>query len=280
MAVFYNQASLSYGGTVTNSNITEGEITTGITMTKSVASGGYGPGDGIVYVISIVNSGNADAVGLTLTDNLGIYTVPGGTLEVTPLTYVEDSLLYYQNGAIASGATAVGGPPLVITGITVPANGNATLIYEARANNFAPLSAGSSIYNTATLSGCEELSASAQVGTRDEANLTISKSVCPSPVSCGEEITYTFVIQNLGNTPVVATDELVLRDTFVPPLSDISVTLDGDEYTSYTYDEQTGVFSTTPATITVPAATFVRNPETGVVTTTPGVTVLTVTGTV
>ena len=47
----------------------------------------------------------------------------------------------------------------------------------------------------------------------------------------------------------------------------------------YTYDQATGTFVTVPGVITVPAATFVRDTATGAWTVTPGVTRLTVTGT-
>ena len=52
------------------------------------------------------------------------------------------------------------------------------------------------------------------------------------------------------------------------------------EGTDYTYDAVTGLFTTVPGRITVPAATFTQDPTTGVVTTTPGVSVLTVSGTI
>ena len=42
---------------------------------------------------------------------------------------------------------------MVISGITVPANGVATLIYAARTNEYAPLGAGGSIVNTAVING-------------------------------------------------------------------------------------------------------------------------------
>ncbi len=285
MATFFNQASISYGGTVTNSNITEGEIVNGLTLTKTAASSDYGPGDGITYVISIVNNGATDSAGLTLTDNLGEYTVPGGTTEVTPLTYIEGSLLYYRNGVLQPAPTVEAGPPLSISGITVPRGGNVTIVYEGRANAFAPLSRGSSIFNTATLDGCEVQSATAQVGTRDEAILSITKSISPAVVTCSGEITYTFIIQNTGNTPVVATDDLIVTDTFSPALTNITVTLNGEQLNDgtgigYTYNEETNEFRTNPGTITVPAATYTRDPVTGVVTTTPGFATLTVTGTI
>ena len=282
MATFFNQASMIFGGTVTNSNVTSGEIVSALTITKTAVSADYGPGDGITYVVTIENGSNADAIGLTLTDDLGVYTLPGSTNELTPLTYVTGSLLYYQNGVPTTAPTAVGGPPLVISGITVPAGGNATLIYEARANSFAPLTENAVITNTATLDSCDA-TATAEIGTRNEARLTISKSTCPSEVVCSGEVTYTIVIQNTGNIAVLATDDLIITDTFNPILTDITVTLNGTELvegTDYTYNEATGEFTTLAGAITVPAATFVRDSVTGVVTTTPGTATLVISGTI
>jgi len=283
LATFYNQASLSLGGTVTNSNITEGEILDVLTITKTAVSSGYGRGDGISYVVTLTNTGTVPVTGVTVTDNLGAYTVPGTALTVTPLDFVEGSLLYYQSGTLATGAIAEAGPPLTISGITIPASGNVTLIYEAVANEFAPLEAGSGITNSATSSACEEISASDTVTVKEAVQLTISKAVCPATVICGGEVTYTFIIQNTGNIPVVATDNLVVSDTFNPALSNITVTLNGTqlaEGTGYTYNEATGEFSTVASAVTVPAATYTTNPETGVITTTPGVAIITVTGTI
>jgi len=96
-------------------------------------------------------------------------------------------------------------------------------------------------------------------------------------------LTYTFIIQNRGNTPAVSTDNVVLRDNFDPALSDITVTLDGatlEEGTGYTYDEATGVFASVPGVITVPAATYTQNPETGLWEIDPAVTTLIIKGTV
>jgi hypothetical protein len=112
--------------------------------------------------------------------------------------------------------------------------------------------------------------------------LTIAKAVCPQSVTCAGEITYTVIIQNLGNTPVVATDDLIVNDTFNPILNNITVTLDGTalaEGAGYTYNVATGEFATLPGTVTVPAASFTRDPATGIISTTPGVAVITVTGT-
>ena len=94
---------------------------------------------------------------------------------------------------------------------------------------------------------------------------------------------YTFIIQNTGNREAIATDNVLLSDTFAPILNPISVTYNGTawvEGVNYTYSETTGEFATLDGQITVPAATYGTNPDTGAVTITPGVTVITVTGTV
>ena len=81
----------------------------------------------------------------------------------------------------------------------------------------------------------------------------------------------------------VAADGITVTDTFTPVLSDIAVALDGTALaltTDYTYNTTTGAFATVPGRITVPAATFAQDATTGEFTVTPGVAVLTVTGTV
>ena len=283
MATFTNQATLIYNGQSTSSNVTTGELLTGLTLTKTAITDTYRADGRVGYIVTIANAGGA-VTGATLTDDLGAYTV--GTATVYPLTYVDGSLLYYQNGAAAVGAVGAGGPPLVITGIDIPAGGNVQLIYEAATNEFTPNAQGSTIVNTATLTGggiAEPVSDTATVNAREDVALTIAKAICPTVVNDDGTLTYTFIIQNAGNTPVLATDNLVVQDTFNPILNPITVTLDGNalaEGTDYTYDATTGEFATTEGTVTVPAAAYNQDPTTGVYSLTPGVAVITVTGTV
>lgn len=281
MATFTNQATLIYNGQPTVSNVTTGELTSGLTLTKTSISRDYGVNDHISYIITIANEGGA-ITGATLTDDLGSYTVGNNT--VTPFTYVEGSLLFYQNGILTDGPTAAGGPPLVISGIDIPADGNVQIIYEVATNEFTPHMADASVTNTVTLGGegvCEELTDTAVVTARDEVSLTIAKAICPPLITeCGM-VTYTLIIQNTGNTPVVATDDLIITDTFNPILNPITVTFNGDEWTEgvqYTYDETTGGFRTLPGAVPVPAATYTQDPTTGVYSITPGVAVITITG--
>ena len=285
MATFYNQATLSFGGSVVNSNTTEAELLSGLEIIKTAITGSYDSGSSVVYSITLSNMGSTPYAALTVTDDLGAYTLSDGGTAV-PLSYVDGSILYYLNGVLQPAPTVTATGNLEITGITVPAGSTATFIYEARANEFAPIAAGSVITNTATTNGgvgIGQISDTATVTVREAPELTIAKAVCPAVLSDNDQLTYTIIVQNLGNTPILATDGVVISDTFNPILSNISVTLDGvalDEGTGYTYDTATGAFATADGVVTVPAASYTQDPTTGSIATTPGVTVLTVTGTV
>ena len=283
MATFFNQATLTYNDTVINSNITTGEIQEVLTITKTAVQTDYTQGGDVTYVINIRNTGTLAYNGLTVTDDLGAYT--SGTQTLVPLTYQDGTATLFVNGIPQAAPTVTAGPPLAISGINVPAGGVATILYAATLNQFAPLDTDGAITNTATLSGggITPVSDSETITAARQANLTISKSLCPAVVVENGQITYTFVIQNTGNTPVVATDNAVITDTFDPALSNLTVTYEGTTWTApanYTYDPATGQFATNPGQITVPAATYTQDPVTGAVIIQPGVTTLTVTGTV
>ena len=284
MAIFTNQATLSYNNTTTTSNIVTGEIIEVLSATKNALEQDYTYGDTVTYAISIINSGTAAFNNLTLTDNLGAYVV--GTSTVTPLTYVDGSVNYYADGVLQATPTVTSTAPLTITGINVPAGGNALVLYVARVNEYAPLAAASTITNTAVISGTgltNSISVSDTITITNAAQLSITKSITPETVAENGQLTYTFVIQNTGNTAAVATDNVTVTDLFNPILENITVTLNGTALTEgpqYVYSETTGLFQTVAGIITVPAATYTQDPTTGQWTITPGTAVLTVTGTV
>lgn len=283
MAIFTNQATLSYNNTVTTSNVTTGELLEVLSVTKTALQSTYGPGDAVVYFIQLVNTGTVPFTALTVNDDLGAYDFDGAT--VTPLDYVDGTLRYFVDGVLQSTPTVTAGPPLAVSGITVPAGGSALLVYEAQPNAFAPGGAGAAITNIATVSGgglSAPLTAEATVTAASAPYLTISKSLCPLTVTENGQLTYTFWLQNSGSAPAVATDNAVITDTFSPILSGLTVTFNGEVWTEgvdYTYDEATGAFATLPGRITVPAATFTQNAS-GVWVSEPGTAVLRVTGTV
>lgn len=203
-----------------------------------------------------------------------------------PLGYVPGSVKYFSNGTLQNAPAVTAGPPLAISGITVPAGGSVLLLYEAKTNGYAPPAAGSTITNTAVITG-ENLGTpitTQAVATAEETlHLSISKGMCPTNVVENGTVTYTFYLQNSGNTATAAADYVIVTDTFDPILSGLTVTLDGAPLTlgtGYTYDTATGAFATTAGTITVPAAAAAQDAETGLWRITPGVTKLVITGTV
>ncbi len=289
MAQFTNQATISYNGQTVNSNIVTGELTQALAATKNATVDSYRAGDILNYVVTIRNTGVTPYTGLTITDNLGAYQIgtPPTAIEVVPLTYTGDAVLYYVNGVLQASPAVTAGPPMTITGINVPAGGTATIVYRARANEFAPLGTDGSIDNEISITGGglnEAVTADESVDADTAAELTVLKALSPSNVVENGPITYTFTIQNTGATAVEADADLVITDDFTPALdAPITVTVDGTLLTqagNYTYDADTGLFATTAGVITVPAATYTQDPTTGTWTVTPGVTVVTVTGTV
>ena len=283
MATFTNRATLTYNGRTTDSNIVTGTINETLAVEKTVLDDTYADGSRLTYVVSLINSGVTSFTGLTLTDDLGGYTF--GTETVYPLSYVSDSIAYFVNGVPAENPTVTADPTLEITGINVPAGGNAIIIYQAEVTDFAPLDENGEITNTASVIGGgigDDVTDSATVTTRNEPNLSITKSLTPLVITEDGALTYTFDIQNTGNTAAVATDNVVVTDTFDPILAITSVTLNGvalTEGTDYTYDETTGEFATVASVITVPAATYEQQAD-GTFVIIPGTATLVVEGTI
>ncbi len=282
MATFFNQATLSYNGNTITSNVTTGEIVEVLSAEKTAILPTYEQGGDITYVISIVNAGATPYTALTITDNLGEYAFGTGT--VVPLTYKTGSVRYFINGVLQPAPTVTDEAPFTVTGINVPANSNALIIYEADVNGFAPLASGSVITNEAVISGSgltNDIIVTETVAVADAPLLSITKSLSPTVVNENGQITYTLTIVNNGNTPIVATDDVVVSDTFDPILSDITVTLNGVTLGAgdYSYNEATGEFVTTAGVVTVPAAAYTQGPD-GEWVVTPGTAVITITGTI
>lgn len=279
LALFTNQASLSYNGKTVLSNLTTGELIDVLSATKTAGANDYLPGTTIPYVVVLKNSGTTTVTDLVVTDDLGAYAWGTGTLQ--PLTYVEGSVRYFIDGVLQSTPAVQVSPSLVISGISVPAEGTATILYNTTANEFAPPETAGEITNTVTVTGAtpETVTASATVPAASQADLTIQKSISPAVARQGETIGYTFVIENHGSA---AATGVTVEDLFDPILQGFTVALNGTPWTpgvQYTYNETTGLFQSLSGSITVPPATFEQDPDTGVWTNVPGSVTLTVSGT-
>ena len=284
MAIFSNQATLTYNGISTNSNIAYGEILETLSVTKTAIEDGYSAGSTITYAVTLKNTGTSPLGGITVSDDLGGYLV--GSTTVYPLTYQDGSATLFIDGVPQAAPAVVAGPPLVFNGINLPGNSDAVLIYQATVNGFANPNADGVIDNTVTVSGgglTSEITAVASVSVTVAPVLSISKSITPSQVVDNDRVTYTFIIQNTGNQAVLATDNAAISDIFDPILTALTVMFNGTAWSEgiqYSYDETTGEFSTNNGQITVPAATYIQDPTTGEYTVTPGTSTLIVTGTI
>ena len=285
MASFTNQATLRYNGLTVNSNVVTGQMISPLSMTKTPVEDEYAPGDTLSYVISLVNDGSVNYENLTLTDDLGGYAVSGGQT-AWPLAYVADSLRYFINGVPQPAPAVTPGPPLSVTGVSVPAGGNAMLVYETEVTAAAPLTEGGSITNTAAVSGAgltNPLEAEASVGVSSGAELSILKSLSPATVPENGQLSYTFLIQNHGNQAADQAAGVTVSDLFDPVLKNLSVSLNGQplaQGSGYSYNQSSGQFDTVPGLITVPAASYAQTASTGDWIVSPGESTLSVSGTV
>lgn len=289
MQSFTNQATLTYSGKSVNSNTVTGQIADVLAVAKTAVIPSYTSGDEKTFVVTLVNSGTTALTNLTITDNLGRYEFTPqeaqAPIRLYPMEYIADSIRYFVNGTLQETPETDDTEGLRISGISVPAGGSAVIVYEARITEYAPLVSGGTITNTAAVTGAglaNAVSASEEVTVSDVARLAIIKSVSPKTVTAAGTLTYTFDIQNYGSTATTEDDAVTVSDTFSPILKNISVLYNGTALSTaqYNYNEATGVFSTVPGVITVGAATFTQNPETGAITVTPGTGTLEITGTI
>jgi uncharacterized repeat protein (TIGR01451 family) len=286
MAVFQNQASVSYGTTVRLSNVATGTIAEAVTVNKTAIEDSYDPGTTLTYVVNIMNGGTSPLTEITLTDDLGAIVYAEEKLTVIPLDYVDGSAAAFVNGVPAPSPTAAvtAAGALEITGLSVPVSGTLTLVYQTTVNEYAPLGTGAQIVNTVTVTGdvvLADTTATAAVPADTGVDLTVHKSVSPETVRSGDTLTYTFVLSNTG--AVEASGDVVLTDVFDPVLTNLTASLDGAALvlgTDYAYDEASGTFETTPGAITVPAAVYTEDPTTGAWSTEPGTATLVITGTI
>lgn len=283
MATFENYATLSYNdGMVATSNTIEGEIRETLTAAKYSVPRTYSNGSDIAYIISLVNTGSESFDDLTITDNLGQYTYGDDDDTAVPLSYNTGSVAYYVNGIQQAAPTVSPESPLTISGISVPAGGNAVIVYSARANNFAPLGTDASIENTAVISGdgIDNISASTEITYAQGVSLALRKELSPTIVDDGGVVTYTFTLQNFGTEQANGSD-IIFSDTFAPALSNLTAQFDGDAWsqgTNYNYVPGTGVFTSLANQITIPPAQFDQDPSTGEWSVRPGTSTLIITG--
>ena len=282
--IITNQASIAYRynnqSASAVSNVASAVLNDTLGVEKVSLENVYRLGDEITYVITITNDGGSALTNVSVTDDLGTYTV--GTQTVTPLTYTGPAILFIDGVYNGNITPTVGADGINFNVVALSAGSVAQIIYKAAVNNFAPLDTGAQVTNIVTVTANSinaPVSDSNTITVGNYADVTITKSMTPSDIVDGDVLTYTFVINNYGNTE--ATD-IVLTDTFDPAPENITVQINGVAAPATDYSYVNGVLTlpTAPGAteLSLPSATITQNPTTGEVTVTPSSLTVTVTG--
>lgn len=283
-----NAASLTfeYGSQIgyASSNTAITTLRETISMSKTSLGSSYYLDEGIFYTIAINNNNNSEINNVKISDNLGSY-FPNYSISntaFTPFTYVGPANLYLGGTFYSEIEPEIYTDKVVFTIPSIPARSNALIIYKVSVNDRALLAPESEIVNTATLSLesiLDPITASNTLTVANTADVKIIKHMCPDPVTRGEKITYSFSLYNYGNTEAV---NVVFSDTFSPAPSSITVAVNSENlfFSDYSYINGTLTIPAYGSTfsLSIPPAEFVQNPVTGIVSISPGITTITVTG--
>jgi uncharacterized repeat protein (TIGR01451 family) len=177
-----------------------------LSVTKTDSPDPVNAGSNITYTITVGNAGPSDAQAVTLTD-----VIPVGT------TFVSISV---GSGCMTPAAGSTG--TVTCTRPTIPDNSGFTFTLVVNVN--AALPAGTVITNTATVTStttdpnAADNSATETTTVGTLADLRVTKTDSPDPVTAGSDITYTIWVDNLGPSDVSSltlTDVLPVGTTFV-----------------------------------------------------------------
>ncbi|SFS06964.1 DUF7507 domain-containing protein [Anaeromicropila populeti] len=294
MAEITNQANITFKYSANStgsaiSNIATTDLQGPITASEDSYQDTYKIGSIIDFEVQATNTGAAVLSNVSISCDLGEYTFPvGAVTSVVPLEYVPDSAFYYIDGIYQGSATVTSTAPLTFELAALASGSTFTVAYKAALTEYAPLTTGSSIKNTASIIAhniANPVTVSTTITASEFAEVSIVKSMSPNPVMDSSTITYTFTISNYGN---VAATGIELTDEFspIPTITRIAVdNIQATAVTDYTYDTATGVLNlfainNGASEITVPAATITQDAVTGSITVVPSTLVITVVGTI
>lgn len=286
--IITNRATVNYSygasNSVSVSNTASTVLNGALNVSKTALNGSYRVGSEITYIVTVRNDGTGIMTDVTVTDDLGALVLGGST--VRTLDYIGPAQLYVGGNLVAAltPTTTADGISFNIGTLNVGAVAN--IIYVTRVNRYASGAVGDSITNTVNATSvCDcpcnyPASATSTVPAESYGDLQVLKSACPGTIACGNELTYTIDLYNYGNMEV---ENVVLSDTLDPVLADLIVKVNGTLIPSGQYDYTAGVLTLPNATgseITVPAATYIRNAESGIVSVDPGHVQIVLSGTI
>lgn len=150
------------------------------------ANGSIPPGAKIKYRVDYKNISAATLSGMVLTD-----TLPAN------VTYVLGSA---QRGGVAITDPTVGGQVLTFSATSLVSNATGYVTFDAQLG--AAIVHGNDITNTVKLTAstfAAGVTANVTSSIRDQAELTVTKTVSPSTVASGGTVTYTVTVTNIGS---------------------------------------------------------------------------------
>jgi len=208
-----NVAAASEGGNdpaaVTASTLTVNATPNLSTSTKSVSDNNGGtvqPGDSLTYTITLINTGDGQATGVSVTDTIDTDT--------QSLTNVTTS----NCGSPSNGSTST---QLNVTSVTVSVGTNCIIGFDVTVKT--PLNENTALSNTATVgasteggTGATTSSTTLYVNATPSLSVTHSEDDSDNTVLPNQVVTYTNTIQNSGEgqaTSIAATSPLSRNQT-------------------------------------------------------------------
>lgn len=198
--VVNNTATASAGNapSATGSSTTTVSSAPVLTLGKAAAPDPVQAGATLVYTLTYANTGNSDATGVVIVDDL-----PAGT------TFV----------SATGGGVYSAGPHTVTWNIGAVGGGTGGSV-SVTVTVASPLPSGTKLVNAATVDSNETAPVSTTVETvvQSAPNLSLTKQAAPEPVKPGSNLTFTISYANTGNanaTGVVITDVVPVGTSFV-----------------------------------------------------------------
>lgn len=277
-----NSANISYRYGTLNDAALSNIVTTSLaenyslSAEKSSRNSSWRPSENLTFDLSITNEGAEPIYAVSIQDDLG------GTERL--LNYVEGSAKMFRNDALVDVTPTSTSPLTLVVPEALEAGETVIFSYVARVRSDIADDV-TEITNEVTVVGHETSETgdtvtvtpnpSVTLPLAEYAEVTIEKGVDKDNVSVGEELIYTFRLENSGNveaTNIVITDDLPTNFVVNSITSETNGVVTTFESTDYSLDADNKLILPTSMTktISVPASTPSGN----------GLTVVTIVGTV
>ncbi|MGN1043343.1 MAG: hypothetical protein ACI4PR_00875 [Acutalibacteraceae bacterium] len=254
-----------------------------LNMKLSSVENSYSFGDTITYIISVANNENKNIKNIKISNNLASHNINSEITQkiITPLSYTGTSKIYIGGKFFSEIEADIFSNKIVFNIEEIPALSNALIFYSTKVNKCANLNKGSYLKNTSSLTYdnmINSIESSHTIYINEKADVNLIKYMYPNSITSGEIITYNFIMYNYGN---IEAKSVAFSDEFNPAPLNLNVSVNSEPLSSKNYSYIDGKI-TIPSynsdfSLSIPPAKFTQNKNTGIVTTTPGSTIITIT---